>query len=107
MLFVEQSADRSYRRVGLPPLCSLLFEEHVTAASQRPETQDARGAHHLIMIATEEFLEIIEEGLDPPADRKDVQDRFGVRVQQTGYEIAGVLDACVGSVTHDQNLASS
>ena len=59
------------------------------------------------MVAAEELLEVIEEGFDLPADRKDPQDRIGVRVQQTGHKIAGLLYTGVRRVTHNQNLAGA
>src|SRR5438105_10662317 len=107
MLLVELAAHRSYRTTGRPALGALLLQENVTATGKRPETQNARGAHHLIVIAAEEFLEVIEEGLDPPADRKDTQDRCRVGLQQAGHEVARLLQAGIRTRANDQNLTGT
>src|SRR5438046_1549127 len=107
MLVVERSAYRSYRGVCLPALGPLLLQEYITATGQRPETQNTRSGHDLIMIAAEELLEIIEESLDLPADRQDAQDRLSVGLQKAGHEVTGLLYAGIRSRTHNQNLAST
>src|SRR6266568_3321478 len=107
MFLVKRSAYRPYRGTCLPALCSLFFQEYITTAGQCPITQNALGAHHLIMIAAEEFLEVIEKGLDFPTDRKDAQDHLGVCFQQAGNKIAGLLYTGVHAMTHHQNRAGA
>src|SRR5580704_6593408 len=59
------------------------------------------------MIAAEEFLQVIEEGFDPPSDRKNAQDRFRVRFQQAADEIARLLEGGIRTRTNHQNLAGT
>jgi hypothetical protein len=69
VLLLDLTTNCAYRTTCHSTLRTLLLQKRVGTTSQRPEAQYARLAHHLIMVAAEQFLEVIEEGFDLPTDR--------------------------------------
>jgi len=82
---------------------AMLVQEVRQAERQRPEADDGRGPHQLVMVRTQQVFEVLEEDLDVPADGEDVDDRLRVGIHQGGAPVAGLLRGGVQAEAGDQD----
>lgn len=80
---------------------TLLFQKAHQASRQSPETQYGLSGHQLVMIAAQEVLVILEEGLDVSTDRQDVDQELCVQVEQCAAEVAHGFQRFVQVVASD------
>ena len=59
---------------------TLRFQEIEQTRGQCPEAQHSLSGHHLIMVAAEQILLILEKGLHLPTDRQDVHESLCLQI---------------------------
>ncbi len=84
---------------------ALFLQEDVRQQGQRPETQERRGTHQLIVVQTQFFLAIAKKHLDVPALGDMLQQGGGIGLQITGGPIACLRERLLQGPAHNDLLS--